>query len=243
MKKNFILSISVLIISFVIQFSLSNTAEAIKIYKWQDKNGVTHVVDDPDKVPPQFRDRAIVIDTKDTNMQARMKTLITLMKLNRTPIISAIIALLVISTGIIVYKKSRVQRDDNRKDDIQDAIKLSGVNDMSPLEFKQFIMDLLERRGFTVIISTELLNPFVDFIAQKEDLMYVVHVSKQTKPISKLSINELDREKYRFDCNHSMFIARSGFTDDAHDLAKSLQNTLIDSDTLGEWILQHLQNN
>jgi len=175
MKKNFILSISVLIISFVIQFSLSNTAEAIKIYKWQDKNGVTHVVDDPDKVPPQFRDRAIVIDTKDTNMQARMKTLITLMKLNRTPIISAIIALLVISTGIIVYKKSRVQRDDNRKDDIQDAIKLSGVlfNFISVINVFILACILVSLVSITIALSLNCGGNFIRVIYNMSHTVFI----------------------------------------------------------------------
>lgn len=57
------------LIVFLILMTFSLPAYSATIYKWVDKEGVVNFTDDPDKVPPSFRDRVEVETRKDVQEQ------------------------------------------------------------------------------------------------------------------------------------------------------------------------------
>ncbi len=51
------LIIIVVAVPLLFLFLLSLSAHGVTLYKWVDKNGVVNFTDDPERVPPEYRDR------------------------------------------------------------------------------------------------------------------------------------------------------------------------------------------
>ena len=211
-------------------------AGAVKIYKWTDKDGVVHVVDDPEHVPTEYGRSADIYDTESGILEAEANNLLAKVKSDSTALYLLAGILVLIFFLKKLHSSIRTTRKISDRARYIHAYELSGIERMDSPELRRFVMGLLKHRGFTIIIPAESLNPAVDFIAEKEDSKYAVQIYNQDHNISRVTVNDLDREKARFECNRSMIISRGYYDDDARDLASRAACTLADKDTLAKWI-------
>jgi HJR/Mrr/RecB family endonuclease len=212
------------------------SAGAVKIYKWTDKNRVVHVVDDPEKVPTEYRRSADIIDEESGSLEAEVNNLLAKVKSVRTALYALAGMLVLIFSITKLHSSFRTTRKISDRVKYINAYELSGIERMDSPELRRFVMGLLKHRGFTIIIPAESLNPAVDFIAEKEDSKYAVQIYNQNHNISRVIVNDLDREKAHFECNRSMIISKRYCDDDARALAARAACTLADKDTLAKWI-------
>jgi len=225
-----------LILGFI--FGITCPAGAVRIYQWTDENGVAHAVDDPDKVPPEYRRSADVIDTESADLKTDAEILLAKVKSYRTALysVAGVLVLLFFLRKLHSFIKTTRKKSDKEK--YMNAYELSGVERMDSIELRRYMMGLLKHRGYTIVIPGESMNPVVDFIAEKEDLKYAVHVYDQNGNISRVIVNDVEREKARFDCNRSMIITRQYRDDDAREPGGTAGSTLVDKDTLARWIYE-----
>lgn len=219
-------------------FGITCPAGAVKIYQWTDENGVVHAVDDPDKVPPEYRRSADVIDTENTDLKTDATILLAKVKAYRTALYSAAGVLVLIFLLRKLHGFIKTTHKKNGKERYMNAYGLSGVESMDSIELRRYVMGLLKHRGYTIVIPRESMNPVVDFIAEKEELKYAVHVYNQNSNIPRVIVNDIEREKARFDCNRSMIITRQYCDDDARELGVTAGCALVDKNTLARWIYE-----
>jgi len=211
-------------------------ADASKIYLWKDADGVMHAVNDPDMVPVQYRSSVKEIDKGGSNLESAADVIMATAESYK--LILGGLAGLIIFIYLLrrAFKYRRVRLKEAEKNILINAYELSGADKMSIGEFKLFIKDLLKDRGYSIISSQHSINPVVDFIAEKGDTRYAVHVTRQNNPVSRVTVNNTDREKVLFDCGRSMLISDNYFEEGAEDLASVLGCMLVDRETLSRWI-------
>ena len=119
------------------------------------------------------------------------------------------------------------------------VFELSGIDKMNKNEFRNYILNILKKQGFQVTIPSNNIDLGIDFIAQKGESKYAVHISQQTGLVSKTDINNVDRDKHKYYCDKAMVVSKYYFDKDAIDLSISTQCELIDKDKLAEWIYNY----
>ncbi|MEQ9620098.1 MAG: restriction endonuclease [Deltaproteobacteria bacterium] len=226
------------LILIVLIFVYASTSPALggEIYRWTDEEGVIHLVDDPGKVPPEYRESAKTIDTEDGDLTAQAKKLLIVITRNSLTVLTLltiVILLLILIKSTSHFKGRRKKR---KWDKIFEFYEHSGVERMDTADFKSFAAELLKHRGYEIDNLPDCVNPVTDFIAKKGDLKYAVHINTNANNVSRMIVNEIDREKARFDCDRSIVITRQFCEDQARKLGRAVGCTLVDRDTLARWI-------
>jgi HJR/Mrr/RecB family endonuclease len=226
------------IILTILIFSLiPSLAYSGKLYKWVDQDGVVHVTDKPETVPRELRTATELSPKSNIDRSiATVKDLWSQTNPQKHLMASGIgiIILILVAYRLIPYTRHKL--GERRRADALRALVLSGIDDMNPIEFTDYIVKLLESRGFKVQTPDSSLNRGVHVIAEKNKLKYAVQVEQQSCSVSRPVLNNLEREKHRYGCERAILITRSYFTEDAAEFAKSTACDLIDRDTLSNWI-------
>ncbi len=228
--------IRLIIFAFIFICSFTYTAEAIKIYQWIDEKGVVHAVDDPDKVPKEYRQSADVIDTGDGSLETEARIFLTKVKSNGSVLLTGLAILVLIFVFIKSVSFLHARKKEGEREAHLNAYKISGVGGMDQTDFKRYVIGLLKERGYSVMAAPELMSPVVDLIAEKDGSKYAVHINTQSNNISRVIVNDLDREKARHGCGKSMIISRQFSDEDARSLGQSVGCSLVDRDMLPRWI-------
>lgn len=205
-------------------------------YKWVDDQGVTHVTDNPQKIPPQYRSNHEVLKEKETGFKAFKKNLQKLLNNNKTRIIYAltgIIGLIIISR---LLKKMRSGSSAGKSGKFDEAMKKSGIDLMTIPQFKDFIKDLLFTRGFKIREMKSDLDFGIDYIAEKSGSSYLVKVISDSITTSHTILNDLMRDTTKYGCDKVLVITKNFFSEDAIQFSKSSPCDLIDRSELGKWI-------
>lgn len=118
------------------------------------------------------------------------------------------------------------------------AIKIANVDSMSGVEFEIYLKKLLNSRGYSVSIIGGSGDLGVDLIASRSAERVAIQVKRYSGAVSRRAISDAVAGMQHYRCNRAMVIASSHFTPGALTLARSTNCTLIDRDTLAEWILE-----
>ncbi len=209
-----------------------------RLYKWVDENGVVHVTDNAETIPKKHRDsiKILIPENKGYDRLAKIKELWNFSSSEKSLLFVgvAILAIVLLSYNILPIARSRLKQRKSLKR--VEALKLSGIDKMNPDEFKNYICELLDRRGFNVETPDGAFNLGVDLIAQKKNVKYAVQLKKQPSAVSTLAIIDIEREKHRYDCKATMVITDNYFTEDAIQSANSNRCEIIDRETLADWV-------
>ncbi len=227
----------ILIIIYLILLT-SSVVFAARIYKWVDEDGVVHVTDNPETIPEKHRH-----GIKEPGTEGKIDKLLAKLKevwnksdsqKNLIGIVIAGFVFILICHKILIYTKLKSQKRKRAKRDR--VLQLSGIDKMNLDEFKNYVCNLLDRRGFKIEAPDGDFNLGVDFIAQKKNVKYAVQLKKQPSTVSSLAISDIEREKHRYGCNASMVISDNYFTEDAIQSASSKGCELVDRETLADWV-------
>lgn len=227
----------------VIVFSLlAYQTDAKKIYQWKDADGVMHAVDDPDMVPFQYRSTVKDVDKGGSNLGSAAGVILA--RAESYKLVLSGLAGIVIFIYLIkrAYRYRRRILREAEKNILKNAYEVSGVDKMSIGEFKLFVTDLLKDMGYSHELPSDSINPVIDFIAEKANIRYAVHVTRPNNPVPRVTVNNTDREKTLFGCTRSMVISDSYFEEEAEELALKLGCELIDRETLSRWIRNYQYN-
>jgi restriction system protein len=234
-------------------FLTSSHSYADEIYKWVDKNGVVHLTNHPGVIPKEYKSSVKKSVSKDESRASIEKIkggsknafdeALKFLEENREKIqigIPLIVGLIALIYPLRRYLKIKGQRERQKR---LRALELLNVDDMDGTEFERYIIGLLANGGFKIEKTGDSINLGVDFIARKNNLKYAVQIRRQTGPVSRIAISDIERERHRYDCDRGMLITNGYFTKDAIELAESKGCELIDRDTLARWILDFQKSN
>lgn len=205
-------------------------------YKWVDKNGVTHVTDNPQKVPTQYRSNLEIVKEKETGFKAFRKNLQKQLNNNKTLILyvlGGIVGLIALNK---LLKKLRDKSSDYRKGKFDEVLKKSGIDLMTIPQFRAFTKNLMSTRGFTIREMESELDFGIDFIAEKSNSNYLVKVISDSIMTSRTLLNDLMRDTTKYGCDKVIVITKNYFTEDAIEFSRSSPCELVDRNKLGTWI-------
>ncbi|HEX9830129.1 MAG TPA: restriction endonuclease [Thermodesulfobacteriota bacterium] len=227
------------IILTILLFSLiPSSILAGKLYKWVDQDGVVHVTDKPETVPKEHRSSGRELSPKNSldRSVAKVKELWNQARPQKNPIGIGIgiLAVILVAYKLLFYTRRKL--GEIRRGDQLRALELSGIDDMNPVEFTDYIAKVFEHRGFKVQTPDGSLNLGVDLITEKDNVKYAVQLERQSSSVSRPVLNNLEREKHRYGCERAIVITKAYFTEDAAVFAKSKACDLVDRETLSRWV-------
>lgn len=232
--RNFILPVVCLL------FLMPITSLAGKLYKWVDEKGVTHVTDDPEKVPEVYMGsvKEVTPENKLDNLVIKIEDIWKDVKGEKVKIAAGIAGLIIITALYKLLRRTKLRTNEKKREKHLQAVEQSGIDVLDLAQYQKYIGALLTRQGFNLRTPEGSFNLGVDLIAEKDKSRYAVQIKRQASPISGAIVNDLEREKHRYGCDRSMIISNNYFTDDAVERAGPSGCTLIDREKLGEWIRQ-----
>ena len=225
---------SLILTLLILTFSSTCPALGVDVYRWTDAQGVIHAVDDPGKIPPEYRQSAKKIDTEDRDFTAGAKNLLIKVTKNSLVTLAVLTIIILILFKLLSYFNRR--RKKRKWNKILEFYEHSGVMKMDTADFKNCAIELLKQRGYEIATLSGCVSPVTDFIAEKGNSKYAVHVNTNENNVSTIIVNEIDREKARFDCDGSIIITRQFCDDQARKLGQTVGCTLVDRDILASWI-------
>jgi restriction system protein len=120
------------------------------------------------------------------------------------------------------------------------ALQLADVDRMNPLDFEDYIAELLSAQGYQAD-TTRFGGDFgLDVIATKGGIrlgVQVKHKSLGKGSVGVKAVYEAAGGKPHYHCDRIMVVTNGVYTKQAIEIAKSHNCTLIDRDQLAEWIL------
>jgi restriction system protein len=146
-------------------------------------------------------------------------------------IFTVVIAIaVVIAIGVFVCRSFVA----NAEDKVLLALSMSDVDNMSGLEFEQYVGELLRTQGFKIKLTP--INDFgVDVIARKNGVLIAVQTKRYSKPVGLRAVQEAYTGMAQHHCTESMVVTNNRFTSQAVRLAEVNHCKLIDRNELAHW--------
>jgi restriction system protein len=139
--------------------------------------------------------------------------------------------IIIIGLSVLFY----LSRKDKRR---RRALTLSHVDQMTGVEFEQYLGDLLKSQGYSVKF-TPLSGDFgTDIIAEKEHIKYSIQAKRYKERVGPPAIQQAVAALKVYKCDKAIVITNSFFTKEAKELAKYNDCTLIDREELTDWIFK-----
>ncbi len=228
-------TLCLLALSLLLLAPLASLVHSEEIYTWEDDEGVLHMTNDPSTIPPDKRKTARVSKSvKQKNKGITQQIYQDAFK-NKDYILAGVMLVIAIVLARTAMRRIDLRRTAKHKQSLADLLEDSGIESMSPEEFKSYTIDLLKKRGFTTALPLEL-SPIVDITVSKGDSDTAVSIIHQSNEVSKIAVNDIERDKQKFSCENAMVITNSTFSHDAKELAQVMGTTLVDKYELAKWI-------
>jgi restriction system protein len=110
------------------------------------------------------------------------------------------------------------------------------IDKMSGLEFERCIASLLEHQGYTNVRLTEKYDYGVDIIAEKDCIRWGIQVKRYSGLVKADAVRQVVTALKKYNCERSMVITTSIYSNVAKDLAKCNNCVLIDREILLQWV-------
>ena len=220
----------------MVLFLSQHTVFGENYYKWVDNNGVTHVTDNPQKIPPQYRSNLEIVKEKETGFKAKWKKIQKEINRNKTLVIYVLSGIFGLYFLNKLLKKLRSKSSEYHKVKFDEVLKKSGIDLMTIPQFRNFTKNILSTRGFKIREMQSDLDFGIDYIAEKSNSNYLVKVISDSIMTSRTLLHDLMRDTTRYGCDKALVITKSYFTDDAIEFSRSSPCELIDRNKLGTWI-------
>jgi restriction system protein len=117
-------------------------------------------------------------------------------------------------------------------------LKISNVDEMSGLEFENYLKQVLTHQGYLVEKTPVSGDLGVDLIAERGHSRLAIQVKRYQGKVSRTAVSDAVAGMNYYRCNGSMVITNSFFSPGAMSLAKASQCILIDREILSNWIYQ-----
>lgn len=118
------------------------------------------------------------------------------------------------------------------------SLEQSDIDNMNGYEFERYISLLLNSRGFKSQVTKERGDFGVDVLADKDNIKFAIQVKRQSNKVSQSAIREVVAGQSYYNCEKTIVITNSYFTESAKTLARVNNCELINRDSLAVWIYE-----
>jgi HJR/Mrr/RecB family endonuclease len=112
---------------------------------------------------------------------------------------------------------------------------------LSPAEFETLLVRLFTAMGYTVQHSGKTGDQGCDLILNSAQTRYIVQAKRYNVTVGNDAIQQAVAAQKFYDCNKSMVVTNSSFTNEAVALAKANNVDLVNTKLLNELLLQYLK--
>jgi len=125
-----------------------------------------------------------------------------------------------------------------RKQQKMAALRKVDIDQMSGAEFEEYLAFLFRRRGFTNVTTTRLYGDFgADLVAKKDNIKYAIQAKRWRGLVGVDAVYQVLGGKDYYGCQGTIVVTNSKFTYQAEQLAQKSNTTLVNGDTLAQWII------
>ncbi len=118
------------------------------------------------------------------------------------------------------------------------ALRKVDIDQMSGAEFEEYLAFLFRRRGFTNVTTTRLYGDFgADLVAKKDNIKYAIQAKRWRGLVGVDAVYQVLGGKDYYGCQGTIVVTNSKFTYQAEQLAQKSNTTLVNGDTLAQWII------
>ena len=113
---------------------------------------------------------------------------------------------------------------------------ISTIDQMNGLEFEKLVVKLLRSQGYSNVRLTEKYDYGVDITANKDGVRWGVQVKRNSNLVKAIAVRQVVTALNKYNCDRSMVVTNSVYSNVAKELARSNDCILIDRSKLIEWI-------
>ena len=119
------------------------------------------------------------------------------------------------------------------------SVSIKDVDKMSGYDFEKFLVILFEKMGYKVEHTQLSKDQGADLIVSKFGERMVIQAKRYNQKVSNSAIQEVVASIRHYKADKGMVVTNNEFTNEAIDLAKSNDITLIDRKQLKEWLTKY----
>lgn len=112
---------------------------------------------------------------------------------------------------------------------------LSAIDEMSGVQFEEFVAAQLRTRGFGVAHTASTGDYGVDLIATKDGTRMAVQCKRQAKPVGVAAVQQVVSGAAQHRCNQTVVVTNRAFTNAARQLATTHRCRLVGREQLHVW--------
>ncbi len=145
-------------------------------------------------------------------------------------------------TAIAFGRRTRNDRTSDSR--ITRAIEGSGVNGMTQMDFRTYVMRLLAQQGYTtdlprIVAGADDIGTDLIATAIKDGKRYSVYALRYAKALSPRAVTEANYNMGKYECDAAMVVTNGTLRGDALKLAQETNCVVIDRAELANWIMAH----
>ena len=111
------------------------------------------------------------------------------------------------------------------------------IDQMTGLEFEKYLVVLLKNQGYRSVRLTEKYDYGVDIIAMKDGIKWGIQAKRYTGLVDVDAVRQVVTALAKYNCQRSMVITNSYYTEVAKEMARCNKRILIDRDKLKHWVV------
>jgi restriction system protein len=146
-------------------------------------------------------------------------------------LVLTVVALLWLSVQRDRHRLARQRRRDLR----HSRTDLSAVDEMSGVEFEEFVAAQLRTRGWSVGHTAGTGDYGVDLIATKDGIRVAVQCKRQAKPVGVAAVQQVVAGAAQHGCQRTVVVTNRAFTKAARQLATTHHCRLVGREQLHIW--------
>jgi restriction system protein len=113
---------------------------------------------------------------------------------------------------------------------------MAAIDEMSGMEFEEFVAAQLRTRGWGVTRTAGAGDYGVDLVAKKEGVRMAVQCKRLARPVGVAAVQQVVSGALHHGCNRTVVVTNQGFTKAAHRLATTHGCRLVGREQLHIWV-------
>jgi restriction system protein len=113
---------------------------------------------------------------------------------------------------------------------------MAAIDDMSGVEFEEFVAAQLRTRGWSVTYTASAGDYGVDLVAKKDGIRMAVQCKRLAKAVGVAAVQQVVSGALHHGCNRTVVVTNQAFTRAAHQLATTHGCRLVGREQLHIWV-------
>jgi restriction system protein len=147
---------------------------------------------------------------------------------------------LILAVAILLWlsvQRDRLQVALRRRRDLKYATSgMAAIDEMSGVEFEEFVAAQLRTRGWGVTHTASAGDYGVDLVAKKDGIRMAVQCKRLAKAVGVAAVQQVVSGALQHGCNQTVVVTNQGFTKAAYRLATTHRCRLVGREQLHIWV-------